>query len=99
MPATGAAAAIRSAYLHATAEVMNAPFDSPVTKTRCWSTQTVRSTSSSRSPMNFTSADRRPVSQRATASPLPWGVTVTNPCASPNGPSADICWWTVAPSA
>ena len=34
MPATGAAAAMRSAYLHATADVMNAPFESPVTKTR-----------------------------------------------------------------
>src|SRR5439155_8399106 len=76
IPATGATAATRLASAHATTDVIIAPFDSPVTNTRAVSTQTVFSTWSRSSPMNFTSFEPTAVSQRGIG-PKPCGVIVT----------------------
>ena len=90
MPATGAAAAIRSAYLHATADVMNAPFESPVTKTRFWSTQSVL-LDLVEQVADELHVGRAEVGVPARESgPVPWGVIVMKSCVSPNGPRLDI---------
>jgi len=96
-PATGAAAARRSAMSQARTDVIIAPFDSPVTNTRAVSTHHVPSSWSSTSPMNRTSSEPGAACHIGTI-PAPWGVTVAKPFSSPNDPSRECTAWTSAPS-
>ena len=98
MPATGAAAAKRSAYWHAIADVRNAPLENPVTYTRLRSMQRFAPASSRTSPMKVRSSEPTVVFQCAGV-PWPWGAITAKPSSLPSAPRFETPWWKTAPSA